>query len=145
MTLYNSTEITLRYVFGTSNPSSKDEDYNSHIRNIGAVPQPKAYNMLTYLTLGGGRYAFPSLFPIINKFFDYPFPIANGVYSYNQIIPILGLTTGNHDFLKINQYGTDIGNFDHNERSYIFGTTDFRLNRQNILFSVVDGYAKSVS
>lgn len=67
MSTYDPIEITRLYVFGTDAPSL--DDYNLHIRPNDAEPPPKEYNMIHYMTSGAGRYAYPSIFGAVQKFF----------------------------------------------------------------------------
>ncbi|MDJ0843957.1 MAG: Calx-beta domain-containing protein, partial [Crocosphaera sp.] len=122
-TTYDPVEITRLLVFGTDTPSS--ENYNDHIRPTNATPASITYDMKTYMTIGGGRFAFPSLFGVVEKFFNNS-TINNGTYTYNEISNILNLQDGDLT-TNISQYGTGIGSADHSERSYIFGNTSFRL------------------
>jgi VCBS repeat-containing protein len=120
--MYDPIEITKLYVFGTNNPSSND--YNEHIRAIGATPASITYSMSDYMTSGGGRFAYPSLFGAVERFFNSV--IADGTYTYGQISSLLGL--GAADLrVNISQYGTGVGSADHAERSYIFGNSPFEL------------------
>jgi|GEM_PF-1418927 len=143
--LYDATEITKRYVFGTPNPSPFPF-YTDHIRPFGAIPDAVNYDMFTYMTQGSGRYAYPSLFPIIKQFFDKPEVIPDstalpgGFYSYFGIVNELGLQPdGIDNYLAISQYGTDIYSNDHFDRSYIFGSTGFFVKKAGIEFHVDNG------
>ena len=121
--MYDPIEITKLLVFGTNNPSP--DDYNEHIRSASATPESITYNMLDYMTTGGGRFAYPSLFGAVEKFFNAT-GIADGTYNLTQMSAILGLS--NSDLTtNISQYSTGIGSADHSERSYIFGNTSFSL------------------
>src|SRR5919199_1118948 len=128
--MYDPIEITKLLVFGTNNPSSPD--YNEHIRPYGATPASiPPYSMIDYMTNGGGRYAYPSLFGAVEKFFN-TINIEPGTYIYTtqggQIQNGSGLGLVNEDFVVgISQYGTDIYSADHAERSYIFGSTNFAI------------------
>lgn len=136
---YNEIEITKLHVFGTSTPSA--DDYGSHIRPLDADPASIHYNMLAYMTEGGGRYAFPALFGAVKSFFETTIDIPDGEYTYDMLhSPPYNLTSGEHDFrLELSQYGTDIHSADHAERSYIFGSTDFKIDPEGILYVVADG------
>ena len=146
--MYDSTQITKLYVFGTDNPSS---DYNEHIR-----PRPDSvsnsydgppvspsitFSMSEYMTSGGGRYAYPALFPVVQRFFGTN--LEDGVYGYDDISAELGLTDS--DFaLNISQYGTAyLTSGDHAERAYIFGSTQFFIREsQSLQFVVENGQRK---
>ncbi len=132
--MYDPVEITKLFVFGTNSPSP--DDYNQHIRPTGATPASITYNMSNYMTGGGGRFAYPSLFGAVEKFFTTA--IADGTYTYSQIATLLGLSASDLTF-GISQYGTGIGSADHAERSYIFGSTQFRLDTSGTTFEVVGG------
>lgn len=131
--MYDAREITKLFVFGTNTPSS--DDYNSHIRPAAATPAEKHFNMLDYLTSGGGRFALPSLFKSVDTFFSAA-TIADGTYSLSALQSLLGFTGGLS--ASVSQYGTGIGSADHAERSYIFGNTTFSL-ASDMVFSVVGG------
>jgi Ca2+-binding RTX toxin-like protein len=133
--IYDPIEITKLYVFGTTNPSSLD--YNAHIRLPGVSAASKNYDMGIYMTGGGGRYAYPALFLAVSNFFDPLNPIPDGTYTYAQLEGRY-LSSGG-TYLGISQYGTDIANFDHAERSYIFGSTGFSLNTTSMRFNVTGG------
>ncbi|MEG3882918.1 hypothetical protein QT971_01740, partial [Microcoleus sp. herbarium19] len=131
------TKLTKLLVFGTSSPLSPD--YNSHIRPFGSTPEPIPYDMSDYMENGGGRYAYPSLFSAVEKFFDFTIDIPNGTYNYSTTNGTItngsGLGFGDEDFkVEISQYGTDISSADHAERSYIFGSTGFAI--KSITFEV---------
>ena len=163
---FDPIEITKLLVFGTSTPSS--DNYNKHIRlelepgkeeaknyPSGDERAPSiTYDMYAYMETGAGRFAYPSLFPAVEKFFNAN--ISDGNYTYAQITPILGLkegekkpifgspTLGDNE-IEISQYGTDINGKDHADRSYIFGQTSFTFatKKKNLLddisFEVKDG------
>lgn len=126
-------------MFGTDNPSTTD--YNTHIRPENAAPASISYSMLDYMENGSGRFAYPSLFGAVEKFFGATLPI-DGTYSYAQMASILGLTA---DDLRadISQYGSGIGSADHAERSYIFGNTRFELTTA-MTFNIIGG-VKSIN
>ena len=132
--MYDPVKITKLFVFGTNSPSP--DDYNQHIRPTGATPESISYNMSDYMTVGGGRFAYPSLFGAVEKFFTTAIP--DGTYLYSQIAARLGLSASDLK-VGISQYGTGIGSADHAERSYIFGNTDFTLNTSETTFKVVSG------
>ncbi len=111
---YDEIDFTRRFVFGTSNPSTTD--YNQHIRAPGSRPEPIVLNMSSYLTNGGGRYAYPSVFGVVDKFFRTNIP--DGIYEIvtDGNITLTDISNSNNtiieleenDFLiKISQYGTD--------------------------------------
>nr|NCQ97703.1 VWA domain-containing protein [Microcystis aeruginosa W11-03]NCR96178.1 VWA domain-containing protein [Microcystis aeruginosa W11-06] len=132
--MYDPIEITKLFVFGTNSPSP--DDYNQHIRPTGATPASITYSMSDYMTGGGGRFAYPSLFGAVEKFFTTAIP--DGTYNYSQISTLLGLSASDLT-VGISQYGTGIGSADHAERSYIFGSTEFRLDTSGTTFEVVGG------
>jgi Ca2+-binding RTX toxin-like protein len=132
--MYDPIEITKLYVFGTNNPSP--DDYNQHIRPSTATPASITYGMNDYMTSGGGRFAYPSLFGAIKKFFDTT--IDDGTYTYAQIAGLLGLSD-NDIRIGISQYGTSIGSADHAQRSYIFGSTSFTFDISKVTFKVTGG------
>ena len=141
--LFDPTEITKRFLFGTDNPSS--DDYNKHIRpaigSAGSKPAPKKYSMLDYLTEGAGRYAYPSLFGAVEKFFQSD-SLKNQTYTFGQLSKQLSFA--NSDFrVGISQYGTDIFSSDHADRSYIFGGTSFKLDLSRATFEV-SGSSKTI-
>ncbi len=139
MSTYDPIEITRLYVFGTDAPSL--DDYNLHIRPNDAEPPPKEYNMIHYMTSGAGRYAYPSIFGAVQKFFASN--VADGQYTLAQIQLAIGeqFTTGDNSDVRveISQYGTDPFSADYAERAYIFGSTWFNLDLTNASFKVVNG------
>jgi hypothetical protein len=75
MNNYDPIKFTQRVVFGKDTMSdtlSTDNDYNDHIRPLTGSPVPPAveFDMLDYLTNGAGRYATPTIFPLVDQFFD---------------------------------------------------------------------------
>ncbi|BAZ00464.1 FG-GAP repeat-containing protein [Tolypothrix tenuis PCC 7101] len=133
---YDEKEITKLFVFGTNNPSASN--YNEHIRPTTATPASINYSMSDYMTQGGGRFAYPSLFGVVDKFFGAT--LADNTYSVTTLATALGTTFSPDDFrLGISQYGTGISDSDHADRSYIFGTTAFRLDTSTATFEVVGG------
>jgi hypothetical protein len=74
-----ATEITKYFVFGTTDPSSPD--YSPHIRPETSDIKTIKYDMNDYMTEGAGRYAYPSIFGAVEKFFNSPW-IWPGTYSY---------------------------------------------------------------
>ncbi|MBG1270807.1 Ig-like domain-containing protein [Nostoc sp. WHI] len=133
---YDEKEITKLLAFGTNNPSSTD--YNEHIRPTTATPASITYSMSDYMTQGGGRFAYPSLFGVVDKFFGAT--LADGIYSLTTLETAIGTTFSPDDFrLGISQYGTGIGSSDHPDRSYIFGTSAFRLDTSGATFEVSGG------
>jgi Ca2+-binding RTX toxin-like protein len=143
--MYDPIEITKLYLFGTNNPSPSD--YNQHIRPSGAIPASIVYDMNQYMTTGGGRFAYPSLFRIVERFFFSLGPIPDGSYTYEQLASILGLSEQERqDFLiaDVSQYSTGIGTADHAERSYIFGSTSFEIDRNSVRFKVSNGVTRTI-
>ena len=140
--MYDPIQITKLFLFGTDNPSPSD--YNQHIRPLDALPASITYDMNQYMTVGGGRFAYVSLFGVIKKFFDSTASIPDGYYTAD-ILKALGSFLSpneitNDDFkLSISQYATKVDSLDHAERSYIFGSTGFEINQDSIRFRVNDG------
>jgi Ca2+-binding RTX toxin-like protein len=140
--MYDPIQITKLFLFGTDNPSPSD--YNQHIRPLGALPASITYDMNQYMTLGGGRFAYASLFGVVKKFLNSTAFIPDGYYT-SDVIKSLGLSLSpdgitDDDFkLSISQYATRIGAEDHAERSYIFGSTGFEINQSSIKFKIIDG------
>jgi len=143
--LYDPIAITKRLVFGTENPSPFPF-YTNHIRPDGAIPEAITYDMQQYMTLGGGRYAYPRLFPVVESFFSAS-NLGSGSYTYDQILqelpPFIPFTAPNE--IGISQYGTDLSSPDHAERSYIFGSTSFVLVPTGVLFNVTPGGERTIS
>ena len=143
---YDPIKITKLLVYGTDNPSTTD--YNTHIRPAGPVAEAMrtiSYNMFDYMTTGGGRFAYPSLFGVVEKFFTTPLLPSNYTYSYAEMASILNLHPDGRDRkLSIAQYGTGIGSDDHDDRSFIFGTTGFDLDTTDMTFSIING-VKSIN
>ena len=151
-TNYDSVLLTKRLVYGTENPS---DDFNEHIRPDGEVPQSVTYSMKDYMESGSGRYAIPSIFPIVDKFFS-SFEIEPGNYDTpEEIRDVLDLgdinpDTGRYETFNqskrtaIWQYGTDTISSDFPERAYIFGTSDFILDFTNARFIVDDNGDRSI-
>ncbi|GAA6622122.1 Ig-like domain-containing protein [Scytonema sp. NUACC26] len=134
--MYDPIEITKLFAFGTNSPSSND--YNKHIRPRGTAPASKSYTMSDYMTSGGGRFAYPSLFGAVKKFFNTT--IADGTYTYAKIASPSLLNLSDSDLkLNISQYGTGLGSADHAERSYIFGNSPFELKTSGTTFEVIGG------
>ena len=133
MSKYDPIEITQKYVYGADEKSNtlSNTDYNDHIRPDGSTPPSVQYDMLEYLTNGAGRYAIPSIFPIVDKFFQANLEPNQLLDNPIDIQNALGYTTTlDYDRdreASIWQYGTDTLNLDYAERAYIFGTTPFVL------------------
>ncbi|MCC3450209.1 MAG: VWA domain-containing protein [Microcoleus sp. PH2017_39_LGB_O_B] len=138
-TIYDPIEITRKFVFGTDTPSP--DNYNKHIRPSNDKPASIGYDMATYMNSGGGRFAYPSLFPAVERFFSGEIPDRENGYTAGEIGGILGLTS-NDLRINISQYGTGIGTEDHAERSWIFGNSPFELNVTNATFYVNNGIKK---
>ncbi|MEG4575916.1 VWA domain-containing protein [Microcoleus sp. N3A4] len=174
--IFDPIEITKLLVFGESKPSS--DNYNEHIRleseeyktaktddernTIAAAYRERGdkrapsipYDMTAYMNSedgGGGRFAYPSLFPVVEKFFNAN-NIKPGKYTYAQIRNDLGIPDSSTSSgvpyraeddpninITISQYGTAINSRDHADRSYIFGQTSFLLKTENIIFEIKDG------
>jgi Ca2+-binding RTX toxin-like protein len=140
--MYDPIEITKLFLFGTGDPSITD--YNQHIRPLDALPASITYDMNEYMTEGGGRFAYPSLFGIIRKFFNSTVDIANGSYTYAELAGLDRLWTEepltDDDLItSITQYATKINSEDHAERSYIFGSTSFAINKNSLRFKITEG------
>ena len=138
---YNEKKITRLFVFGTNTPSPSD--YNRHIRPLSATPASITYDMNIYMTQGGGRFAYPSLFGAIKKFFSSTRTFTQTLYNYAAMAGKLNLSAGDSK-LSISQYGTGIGSSDHADRSYIFGSTEFTFDTTKIMFLVNNG-VKSIT
>lgn len=161
---FDPIEITKVLVFAESKPSS--DNYNEHIRleiepgvtaenyreRLDRRAPSITYDMTAYMNSedgGGGRFAYPSLFPAVEKFFNKKNEIPDGNYTYDQITEILGLEKGltilgktiklgDHE-ITISQYGTEINSEDYVKRSYIFGETSFKVTKEKMTFEVKDG------
>ncbi|CAD5942875.1 VWA domain-containing protein [Planktothrix agardhii] len=133
---YDEIEITRKFVFGTDKPSP--DNYNAHIRGKDVKPASQDYDMDTYMNSGGGRFAYPSLFPAVEKFFNGKIPDREKGYTSGEIKGILGLTS--RDFwINISQYGTNIGGEDFADRCWIFGNSPFELDVTNATYYVNNG------
>ena len=133
---YDEIEITRKFVFGTDKPSP--DNYNDHIRGKDAKPASQDYDMDTYMNSGGGRFAYPSLFPAVEKFFNGEIPDRENGYTAGEIGGILGLTS-NDLRINISQYGTDIRSEDFADRCWIFGNSPFELDVTNATYYVNNG------
>jgi hypothetical protein len=142
----DSLDIAKRYLFGTNNPSPND--YNEHIRNIPITPPMQTgpvsvtYDMKDYMENGGGRFAYPSLFGAVQKFFTAEVGKleANQEYTFDDLVSILGLDKDTDSEITIAQYGTGITEPDHFDRSNIFGTSTFQLKTDTIRFKTTEGF-----
>ncbi len=142
--MYDPQEITKLLVFGTNNPSPSD--YSQHIRPLDATEPSITYSMRDFMDTGGGRFAYPALFNAVEKFFNSTTLSNNNnnPYDYAGILSALNLSP--KDFtLGISQYGTDIGGADHADRSYIFGSTSFKLNTSTIMFHIDPNGVKTIT
>ena len=137
---YDEIEITRKFVFGTDKPSP--DNYNAHIRGKDVKPASQDYDMDTYMNSGGGRFAYPSLFPPVERFFSREIPDRENGYTDVEIFGILGLDTSDLRIINISQYGTDIGSEDFADRCWIFGNTPFELDVTNATFYVNNGIKK---
>ncbi|WP_017325020.1 hypothetical protein [Synechococcus sp. PCC 7336] len=97
--MFDPIEIKKLYLFGTANPSPND--YNEHIRPLNASPASKSYDMNTYLTSGGGRFAYPSLFGAVEKFFAAE-NLDDRTYTFAELSTRLGLNDNDLE-IKISQ------------------------------------------
>jgi RTX calcium-binding nonapeptide repeat (4 copies) len=160
MNNYDPIKFTQRYVFGNdtdsnTEPLSTGNDYNDHIRPLTGFPKPQAFefDMLDYLTNGAGRYATPTIFPLVDQFFDASTDILTGTYSGTAAIRnALGFgDPSDEEAFKqatgaaIWQYGTDTLGLDFAERAYLFGTTGFTLDLTNANFIVGSNGEKSIT
>ncbi|MEG4328159.1 calcium-binding protein [Microcoleus sp. herbarium5] len=162
-----ATNLTKLLIFGTTAPSSPD--YNSHIRDTttSLFSAEIKYDMTDYMNNGGGRYAYPSRFKAVEKFFNSTADLPSGQYTYevkrnkdekreiqntsgdsekaNELLSKLELTINDNsdDFsASVNQYLTGIGSDDHAERAYIFGSTSFSL--ASITFDISESGTKTI-
>jgi hypothetical protein len=88
--------LTRLLVFGAYNPSSPD--YNSHIRSYQLDENPETLDLSTpkpasitysgydFMINGGGRYAYPSMFNVVEKFFGSNLDKKDGGYTYQDLI-----------------------------------------------------------
>jgi Ca2+-binding RTX toxin-like protein len=130
---YDLVQITRKLLFGTDTPSTTD--YNLHIRPRASILPSQKYDLNQYMQFGAGRFALPSLFGAVDKFFNTTsFELPDGTYTYTQLATILGLNDQADLQRQISQYGTGIDDPDHPERSYIFGSTWFELSKESIRF-----------
>ena len=120
---------TRRYVFGTSSPSA---DYNDHIRPYSATTAPVTESAIDYMTNGGGRFALPSTFAAVDRFF-LDNTLLPGSYSVQELSDRLNLDNSNYfdDFqIGISQYGTGLNpgeSYDLAERAFVYGSTRFYI------------------
>jgi len=67
MSMNDAINIVKLYLFGTLQPAT--DDYNKHVTREGASLSPVyTFNAGEYMTTGAGRYAEPSLAPIVAGF-----------------------------------------------------------------------------
>ena len=145
MNIYDPVQFTQRYVYGrdfASGTLSFGDDYNEHIRPLVGSPTPPAFNydMLEYLTNGAGRYAIPSVFPIVDRIFN-PFTSIIPQTYIGDIGIQTALNINQTEFdaaseVALWQYGTDTLSSDFAERAYIFGTTNFEIDLSTAILRV---------
>ena len=144
----NELELTKLLVYGTTSPGS---DPNTHIRQDAqasvAEPRPSVtYSMFDYMTTGAGRYALPSDAPLIRTFFldsISPFPkLTDGIYTATTVRDSLGLESADNNGslrFSVSQYTLDPASDDFIERAYVFGSTNFVISENNLVFRVNNG------
>jgi Ca2+-binding RTX toxin-like protein len=140
MSMADAINIVRMYLFGTSQPSTAD--YNQHITREGVLTPPEYhFSAAAYMTTGAGRYAFPSLAPVVKAFFEAATLLerVGQPYSYSEVMQILGLDAGSAGKIFVSQYSTDVYSQDYAERAFLFGSTSFRLNSETIRFHVEGG------
>ncbi|NEQ37394.1 MAG: VWA domain-containing protein [Okeania sp. SIO3I5] len=133
-TAFDPVEITRLFVFGTNTPSP--DNYNEHIRPFNATQPSITYDMATYMNSGGGRFAYPSRFGAVEKFFSAT--LEDREYTYSEIADRLEFSEDDLE-TNISQYETDVGSSDYPLRTYIFGTGRFLLDTTDIIFRVNNG------
>jgi Ca2+-binding RTX toxin-like protein len=132
--------IVKLYLFGTLQPAT--DDYNKHVTREGASLSPVyTFNAGEYMTTGAGRYAEPSLAPIVAGFFETSAILERPgqPYSYAEMAQILGLDPKKAGNISVSQYSTDVFSQDYAERAFIFGSTAFHLDVASIRFRVENG------
>ena len=132
---YNPADLLRLYLFGTTTPSA---DYNDHIRSSGQPAKgqglPFEFSAVDYMMNGGGRYAYPALFPLVSKFFTQNIP--DNTYTLQEMKALLGSNKPDYN-IGILQYGTDKLTADYGERGLIFGGNHYEL--MNGTFKVEGG------
>jgi hypothetical protein len=78
--MYDAIQITKLLIFGTDTPSPSN--YDEHIRPRDITPPSISYSTTDYMTKGGGRFAYPSIFGAVQKFFTTSEPLKDGEYSW---------------------------------------------------------------
>ncbi len=138
--MFEPIEITRLYLFGSTIPSS---NYDDHIRPEDTAEPSITYSMAEYMTSGAGRFAYPTLFPAIQKFFQ-DSTLTDGEYFLTDLVTELGLSDADRK-ISFSNYSTGILSSDHAIRAYIFGISDFELTFEEGATFTVDGDSRSIS
>ncbi len=100
-------------------------------------------NTEDYMINGPGRFVSAANFKFFNDFFSAEH-LDDGIYSYNDMWRILRgallkKLPQNEFLVDVSQYKTAIGSSDYVTRAFVFGSTKFGANINDVVFSVIGG------
>ena len=132
MALPTAEEITNLYLYGTKNRPNDLLDPSILAQRNGASIN---VDVVEYMAIGAGRFVNAANFEVVNKFFNTP-GLQPGSYTKTQLFQQFGIAYGGY---TVQQLYLGTGDSDYAERTYIWGTTKFKIVDDAVFVVKPDG------
>lgn len=131
-TIPTAQEILCLYLYGQKTPPS-DLKSDVLIRAEGLGEEPAIVDINEYMTTGGGRFVKVESFRYVRNFLagnDSAYikeKVLPGIYSAKKLLDIYEVSEKDRE-LGIQQYSLGLWDTDYIDRSYVFGSGNFKIN-----------------
>lgn len=132
-------QVTNKYLYGTEYGKHNLLSEDIILHGEGVYENSIDIDAVEYMSDGAGRFVNSANFYLIEDFFESNIPA--GVYGKNEIAFVLG--HANYGY-SVNQVFLGVDDDDHAERSYIWGSTKFKIS-DGSLFVVNENGEKYIS
>jgi len=135
-------KVTNLYLYGT--PTRPSDLTNEALAQNRTSSASTSVNVNAYMDTGPGRYANPSIFPVVQQFFDPATslapnidPVSGLIIPYTEVA--LARSFGVLESVRLNQAALDNGSDDYAERVYIWNTVAFDIADDTEFWVLADG------
>ncbi|WP_373777492.1 calcium-binding protein [Glaesserella sp.] len=136
-TMPSAFEIVSLYLWGQKTPPTPGElAEGKWIRPLESTLDI-TIDAQTYMKNGAGRFVTPANYKLLTNFFNKR-DIPDGMYDIKKIWgKIYGIPYSNQELiLSMSQYELGVWDEDYVDRAYVFGSTLFKLDKENLTFVV---------
>lgn len=146
MSLPSIEQIVSRFLFDTDTPPANLKD-DALIRPAGQVGKVLEVDKNDFMTAGAGRFVGVERFRYVRNFLgghDDAYlgagkKLAAGVYTAEQLLQAYGKNPSKDGILAINGYIQGVLESDFIERAYIFGSGEYKINKEARFYVNEDG------